>query len=70
MESAALNTEQFLDGRQTFKPAATHQSGSGFLILGSGFSISSELEDVEKSAPDTVKPLLKCWKLLRPFARS
>ena len=70
MESAALNTEQFLDGIQTFKLAATHQSGSGFPILGSRFSISSELEDVEKSAPDTVKPWLKCWKLFRPFARS
>ena len=58
MESAVLNTEQILDGRKTFKLAVTHQSASGFSILGSGFSISSDLKDVEKSAPDTVNPRL------------
>ena len=58
MESAVLNTEQFLDGRKIFKLAATHQSARGFPILGSGFSISSDLKDVEKSAPDTVNPRL------------
>ena len=59
MESAALNTEQFLDaGRKTFKLAGTHQSVGGFAILGSGFSISSDLKDVEKLASDTVNPLL------------
>ena len=59
MESAALNTEQFLDaGRKTFKLAGTHQSVGGFAILGSGFSISSDLKDVEKLASDTVNPRL------------
>ena len=53
-----MNTEQILDGRKTFKLAVTHQSASGFSILGSGFSISSDLKDVEKSAPDTVNPRL------------
>ena len=38
--------------------AATHQSASRFPILGSGFSISSDLKDVEKSASDTVNPRL------------
>ena len=58
VESAVLNTEQILDGRKTFKLAVTHQSASGFSILGSGFSISSDLKDVEKSPPDTVNPRL------------
>lgn len=58
VESAVLNTEQILDGRKTFKLAVTHQSASGFSILGSGFSISSDLKDVEKSAQDTVNPRL------------
>ena len=58
MESAVLNTEQILDGRKTFKLAVTHQSASGFSILGSGLSISSDLKDVEKSAQDTVNPRL------------
>ena len=58
VESAVLNTEQILDGRKTSKLAVTHRSASGFPILGSGFSISSDLKDVEKSAPDTVNPRL------------
>ena len=53
-----MNTEQFLDSGKTFKLTATHQSASGFPILGSGFSISSDLKDVEKSASDTVNPRL------------
>ena len=48
VESAALNTEQFLDSRKTFKLTATHHSAS----------ISSDLKDVEKSASDTVNPRL------------
>ena len=58
VESAVLNTEQILDGRKTFKLAFTHQSASGLPILGSGLWISSDLKDVEKSAPDTVNPRL------------
>ena len=56
MESAALNTEQFLDGRIAFKLATTHQSARGFPILGSGFSISPDLKNVDKSVSDTVEP--------------
>ena len=66
MESAALNTEQFLEaGRKTFKLAGTHQLAGGFPILGSGFSISSDLKDVEKSASDTVNPLLTTSNIVR-----